>query len=749
MGLHGHWRRGIAASMLALCAAGGAFGQVVDRSTLTGKIVCGYQGWFSCPGDGNATSIGWNHWSKSSTDIGPGLYNIDLWPDVTSFDPDELFAAPNVQLLDGSTGSLFSSRTLKTVERHFKWMRENGIDGVLLQRFLASFGGVFFQQRNAVTQCVRSAAGTYGRVFAIEYDISGGDTSTLYNVITTDWKYLIDTYALTGDPRYLHHNGRPVVGIWGFGFGDRPGTPAVAAQIIDFFRNDPVYGGNTIMGGVPTSWRTNTTWASVFRSFDIISPWTVGSYGTSTSSINGSRNNVTVPDLAECSSLGIGYLQVFWPGFSWDNLQGYPPGTSNIPRNGGQFFWDQANAFQSAGVQMMKIAMFDEVDEGTAILKVTTNHPVTDNWVDYGTLPTDWYLRLAGAATKMLRKEIPVNSTLPSVLPIDARCNGDEASINLGEDTADRMTHVQVGDGDTTVVTQAGVLCRRNVSSSSDLYMYFAVDDAFALAGSVPEVCITIDYYDTGGSSGALRLQYDSSDPAPFPNNYYKDGGSVTLSTANRWKRKIFHVSDAYFGNRQNNGADFRINLAKSGGGLFYLDRVLVTSAIPRPPTFEVAPASFTHAILRGGTLTSDTFTIRNVGWLPADYTLTPTAPWLSVSPGGGTGSGETDTATIDYSISGLSGGNYVGSIQVSAPGASNAPQISVNLVVYHFGDMDHDQDVDQSDFGRFQACLSVAVPPLAPECEEADSNGDHWVDGADFEQFRQCLAGPNRPPGC
>ena len=114
------------------------------------------------------------------------------------------------------------------------------------------------------------------------------------------------------------------------------------------------------------------------------------------SGVNSFKTNFVVPDLSTCNSLGIGYLQVFWPGFSWDNLMNLAPGTSNIPRNNGQFLWDQANAFQSAGVSMMKIAMFDEEDEGTAILKISQNHPVTDNWVDYGTLPHDWYLRLAG-----------------------------------------------------------------------------------------------------------------------------------------------------------------------------------------------------------------------------------------------------------------------------------------------------------------------------------------------------------------
>jgi hypothetical protein len=46
----------------------------------------------------------------------------------------------------------------------------------------------------------------------------------------------------------------------------------------------------------------------------------------------------------------------------------------------------------------------------------------------------------------------------------------------------------------------------------------------------------------------------------------------VTLTGSSTWKQQVFHVTDAYFGNRQNAGADFRIS--KSGGGLFYLDLV-------------------------------------------------------------------------------------------------------------------------------------------------------------------------------
>jgi len=68
----------------------------------------------------------------------------------------------------------------------------------------------------------------------------------------------------------------------GFGFSGRPDTPQQAQATIDFFKA----AGCTVMGGLPTYWRTlnneaqsNPAWSSVFRSFDIISPWAVGRYG--------------------------------------------------------------------------------------------------------------------------------------------------------------------------------------------------------------------------------------------------------------------------------------------------------------------------------------------------------------------------------------------------------------------------------------------------------------------------------------
>ncbi|UCD28707.1 MAG: hypothetical protein JSV03_16790, partial [Planctomycetota bacterium] len=63
--------------------------------------------------------------------------------------------------------------------------------------------------------------------------------------------------------------------------------------------------------------------------------------------------------------------------------------------------------------------------------------------------------------------------------------------------------------------------------------------------------------------------------------------------------------------------------------------------------------------------------------------------------------------------------------------------------------DMDCDGDVDQEDFGIFQACLSGYNRPYAVGCKKADLNSDDDVDLDDFVQFQECMRGANQIPGC
>jgi hypothetical protein len=101
---------------------------------------------------------------------------------------------------------------------------------------------------------------------------------------------------------------------------------------------------------------------------------------------------------------------VIFPGFSWHNLQkrhGREASLNQIPRRGGEFLWAQAAAVRRSGAGMVYVAMFDEVDEATAIFKVSNDPPVGDSpFLTYEGLPADHYLWLTGQIGRLMRGEI-------------------------------------------------------------------------------------------------------------------------------------------------------------------------------------------------------------------------------------------------------------------------------------------------------------------------------------------------------
>ncbi|MCC7070023.1 MAG: xylosidase/arabinosidase [Deltaproteobacteria bacterium] len=406
---------------------------VVDATSIDDRLLFGYQGWFSCEGDGSPldqAGDGWRHWSPGVTPA-PENVSFEMWPDTRELDPAEL-CPTSMSMVDGSNAGLYSAWNAATVDRHFSWMKQHGLDGVLLQEFVVELeqGSAPRAFRDGVLDNVRAGAEAHGRTWAVMYDISGAPEAELNARIIEHWGGLAASGVLASE-RYLHHDGRPVIGVWGFGFTDRAGTPAHANALLDWLQRDAPAGRLAfVVGGVPSRWRTLTAdsssdpaWAAVYRRYDVISPWLVGRFDDEASA-RAYRDDVMDADVAAAHAAGRRYMPVIFPGFSWANLF---RGTAEnlIPRRGGRLWWTQFYEAKSAGADTYFGAMFDEVDEGTAIMKVAETHamePTTGAFLsldaDGEALPSDWYLQLAGAATSVLRGQATLTASRPIAPPL-------------------------------------------------------------------------------------------------------------------------------------------------------------------------------------------------------------------------------------------------------------------------------------------------------------------------------------------
>jgi hypothetical protein len=151
---------------------------------------------------------------------------------------------------------------------------------------------------------------------------------------------------------------------------------------------------------------------------DIILPWMVGRFTPLDQGAADQYRLDVKEDIAWCAERHLDYVPCTYPGFSWHNLSkveshGESP-LNRIPRQGGAFYWGEISGAIQSGAKMFYVAMFDEMDEGTAIFKCTNHPPVGPPSCDYEGLSSDHYLWLTGEAGKMLRGEIPFSEQVPN-----------------------------------------------------------------------------------------------------------------------------------------------------------------------------------------------------------------------------------------------------------------------------------------------------------------------------------------------
>ncbi|KAJ8127481.1 hypothetical protein O1611_g6155 [Lasiodiplodia mahajangana] len=365
----------------------------IDRSTLDGKFFVGYQAWFRKPFEDDGNS----HWTTDMPTPEVGHVGVDMIPDVTGYPAECLFDTPFTRP-DGSAAQFYSNDCDGVVDLHFKMMTDHGISGAFLQRFYG-----YINEANGgwvnILNAAKTAAEKYGRGFVIEYDLNGAATAST-NITAT---YLSDLAALgdiTSSPAYMHHEGKPVIEIWGFGIVSSV-TVDDGIAIVTALKNAGWY----VILGVQQAWHAELVqnqpgnYGPVYRLADMIQPWTVGAYD-----INGYQDFLNgrqaVEDAGALQELGIDSSIVVWPGGSSSNSNPSDP-FDHFPRWNGTFYQMQLDGAVSLKPTFIFGAMFDEMNEGTSIFPVlrTSDLPTNQRFLGIDDdMATDAYLTLAGNA---------------------------------------------------------------------------------------------------------------------------------------------------------------------------------------------------------------------------------------------------------------------------------------------------------------------------------------------------------------
>jgi len=394
---------------------------IKNNNSIEGKILAGYQGWFNADGDGSG--LKWKHYFNKNG-FKPGSTSNDFWPEVIELQNYQKYKTPFIHK-NGKPAYVYSAADSKTVNLHFKWMKDYDIDGVFAQRFVVGLtrGQKRIDNYNKVFDNCFKAAKKNDRVLSLMYDLTGTNITNVVETTKEDWKQLVTKYKLNDptNPNILTYKGKAVVSIWGVGFNDnRKYNLDNIIELVKFFKNDPRYGNCAVLLGVPTGWRALERDAvndpklhEVIKLADIVHPWAPGRYND-LQSADQHKENYTIQDQKWCTENGLMYMPVVFPGFSWSNQKRNPKILNQIPRLKGDFLWRQFYNTISSDVKTIYVAMFDEMDEATCIFKIDNNPPVGESkFLTYEGLPSDYYLWQTGQAAKMLRKEITLTKKQP------------------------------------------------------------------------------------------------------------------------------------------------------------------------------------------------------------------------------------------------------------------------------------------------------------------------------------------------
>lgn len=445
------------------------FPEMTDTNNFKDKTVVGYQAWFEASDD---LTSGWNHWNSGAAPAG-GQQTFDIYPDVNGYPEEVLYQTGYADLLNGQPAVLYDGTSEEAIDTQVKWMQEYGIDGFAVSRFYSGTSQVQIPGRTKLDYMVE-AAEKYDRLFYMGYDISGIGGNGEAGIRRLQFDFVLNVEEkFVPSPNYAQIDGKPVVSLWGFQGSDFNRYPNAenALMLINWFKDRGYY----VIGGVPDNdWANDESdYKAVYEALDMITPWTVGRFNhtNAQSYLEGKYEqdrawldayNAEHPDDQK------EYMPTIFPGFSWANwASGAPNATARLA---GEFMWDQATLAKKYGFTSSFIAMFDEYDEGTSILKMAEDSmsiPSDQYFVtaaaDGKWLSSDFYMRLTGAISDMLRGDLPITDDVPiehATGPVFWRNGFEKRYVNYKTNSGQNSTtlaNIDVCVPDGRIITNSGI----------------------------------------------------------------------------------------------------------------------------------------------------------------------------------------------------------------------------------------------------------------------------------------------------
>jgi hypothetical protein len=534
-------------------------------------------------------------------------------------------------------------------------MKKYGIDGAFMQRFYRSIsepqGGWIevFDSRypethsiectlgslkliySQVLQSAKAASQKYGLGFAVEYDISGADSSTsdVVATILNDVDKLKQA-GLFDASAYFYHNNAPVIEIWGIGIR-KTVSPADTLRIVTGLKQ----AGYHVIIGVGTDWQksisdsSSASYGPTYRQANTVQPWTVGGY--SHANYKSTLSGVQTSDKKTLQDLGIGQSIVVWPGFSWGNLM-HNGVYDQIPRDNGTFYQEQLDGAVSLQPQFLFTAMFDEVNEGTAIMPTlrVNELPVNQRFVGIdNNLDREIYLAKAGSASAAL-KAGRSNTVKPSLSgsPVDItsgkggtypRSNRLQDGALIAAFTTFSNNNNQIAlarsTNNGTSWTPLGTAATRP-SSSSD------VDNAYVLQLPSGRLLVAYRNHDKNPSTGAytfyrITISYSDNNGATW--SYLSDPASDPAGPNGNWEPFLRNALDGslqLYYSRENSQSD-QDNLmrtSRDGGKTWSTSQIISgNSMISRDGMVGVATVSGSRLIAVFESTENGRFSINSV----------------------------------------------------------------------------------------------------------------------------------------